>query len=169
MWSPVSSMLVCLTTTLATPWMDASLSPATRADKLLAVLSRSEKIAMTFATHTSSSHAKQHNATGIGAVKYMSAFKCSSKRPEDCVEQRNTLQHLFLQSSNHSIPISFINEGLHGGASGGTIFPEPITQSLTWNSTLVKLIGAAIAAEASAIGVDTGVCPRHWCPPLTHQ
>jgi len=139
--------------------MDTSLAPAVRADKLLSVLSRSEKIAMTFATHTSSSHAQQHNSTGIGAVKYMSAFKCSSTTPEDCVDQRNKLQRLFLQNSEHGIPISFINEGLHGGASGGTIFPEPITQSMTWNRTLVMLIGAAIAAEASTIGVDTVFAP----------
>ena len=140
-------------------WMDRSKSPAARAEALLAVLSQEEKIALTFATHTSSSHAQQHSKTGIGAVKYMSAFKCAVNDPEGCVAQRNALQSLFLNQSAHGIPISFINEGLHGGASGGTIFPEPITQSMSWNASLVTLIGEAIAAEASAIGVDTVFAP----------
>ena len=44
--------------------------------------------------------------------------------------------------------------GLHGGAAGGTIFPEPIAQAMSWNVSVVSKIAAVIAAEASAIGVD---------------
>ena len=59
-------------------------------------------------------------------VKYESAFRCSDIRK--CLDQRNALQQLFVNSSRLHIPISFINEGLHGGAPTGTIFPENIGQ-----------------------------------------
>ena len=32
--------------------------------------------------------------------------------------QRNAIQKVFLENSEHGIPISFVNEGLHGGAPG---------------------------------------------------
>eukprot|EP00041_Stephanoeca_diplocostata_P011307 m.184813 g.184813 ORF g.184813 m.184813 type:complete len:797 (-) comp18490_c0_seq2:182-2572(-) len=139
-------------------WMNRDLSPNARAKLLLPELSLQEKIAMTWATHTSEKTAMKFNATGVGAVKFMSAFSCGSNM-EQCVSQRNDLQRLFMNSSAHGIPISFINEGLHGGASGGTIFPEPIGQSMSWNRTLVTAITSAIAKTASAIGVDMVFAP----------
>ena len=88
------------------------------------------------------------------AMKYMSAFACGG-HITGCIDQRNAIQKLFLSSSAHGIPISFVNEGLHGGAPGGTIFPEPIGQGMSWNTSLARKIAEVIAAEASAIGVDT--------------
>jgi len=38
---------------------------------------------------------------------------------QNCVVARNRLQAAFLNESLHGIPITFINEGLHGGAPGG--------------------------------------------------
>lgn len=78
---------------------------------------------------------------------------------QDCVIARNKLQGTFLNQSKNGIPITFINEGLHGGAPGGTVFPEPITQAMSWNVSMVGAIASAIAAEASAIGVDTVFAP----------
>lgn len=45
------------------------------------------------------------------------------------------------------------------GREAGTVFPEPITQAMSWNVSLVAAIAATIAAEASAIGVDTVFAP----------
>ena len=42
---------------------------------------------------------------------------------------------------------------------GGTIFPEPIGQGMSWNTTLARAIAEVIATEASAIGVDTVFAP----------
>jgi beta-glucosidase-like glycosyl hydrolase len=92
--------------------------------------------------------------TSVGAAKFMSAFSCAPGDIKSCVTQRNEMQQLFKEESRLGIPVSFINEGLHGGAPGGTIFPEPIGQGMSWNVSLVGKIAAAIAAEASAIGVD---------------
>jgi len=140
------------------PWLDASKTVPERVALLLPQLNIEEKIAMTFATHTKSSVVMQFNKTGVGAAKFGSAFSCNDNITS-CVEQRNKLQEFFLKNSRRGIPISFINEGLHGGAPGGTIFPEPIGQAMSWNVTLVGKIAQVIAAEASAIGVDTVFAP----------
>ena len=86
----------------------------------------------------------------------MSAF--SSSNITQNIELRNQLLKDFMANKS-GIPPSFINEGLHGGAPGGTIFPAPITQGSTWNVSLVKAIATVIAAEARAIGVDTVFAP----------
>lgn len=138
--------------------MDAAKSPVARAELLLAEMSLDEKIAMTFTTHTSSKIGIQFNKTGVGAMKYMSAFNCGSNI-SDCIVQRNAIQKIFLENSAHGIPISFVNEGLHGGAPGGTIFPEPIGQAMSWNVSMVNAIAQAIASEADSIGVDTVFAP----------
>jgi hypothetical protein len=45
----------------------------------------------------------------------------------------------FLKASN--VPVSFINEGLHGGAPGGTIFPMPVRRLtvVVWRFILIML------------------------------
>ena len=48
------------------PWLDRSASPVDRASALLVELSLDEKIAMTYATHTSASIGAQFNKTGVG-------------------------------------------------------------------------------------------------------
>ena len=140
-------------------WMDAELPIEERVSHLLAQMNREEKIAMTFATHTGSDVVKGFNKTGVGAAKFMSAFSCPLDNTKSCVQQRNELQQMFKSSSRLGIPISFINEGLHGGAAGGTIFPEPIGQAMSWNVSLVSKIAGVIATEASAIGVDSVFAP----------
>jgi beta-glucosidase-like glycosyl hydrolase len=42
---------------------------------------------------------------------------------------------------------------------GGTVFPELVTQGSTWDVELVQEIGAAIALEASAMGIDLVCVP----------
>jgi len=58
------------------------------------------------------------------------------------------------------IPPIQIGECLHGQlAAGTTIFPQAIAQGSTWNPTLIKEMGAAIANEASASGIDQALSP----------
>ena len=139
------------------PWLDASQPVAARVALLLPKLTLEEKIAMTFATHTEQAIVYRFNRTGVGATKFLSAFTFANVTK--CVIARNALQALFMKEGRLGIPVSFINEGLHGGAPGGTIFPEPIGQGMSWNVSLVSKIAGAIAAEASAIGVDSVFAP----------
>jgi beta-glucosidase len=58
------------------------------------------------------------------------------------------------------IPPIQIGECLHGQlAAGTTIFPQAIAQGSTWNPTLIREMGAAIANEASASGIDQALSP----------
>ena len=120
-------------------------------------MNRTEKIQQTWATHTSSATAKQWTSVGVGAVKYMSAFKCDDIK--DCIKQRNALQADFVNGTRLHIPVSFINEGLHGGAPGGTIFPMPVGLGATWDVELVNEIMSVVGQEAAAIGVDVVFAP----------
>jgi len=73
-------------------------------------------------------------------------------------EQANAIQAWVLAHNRLGIPVLFIEEGLHGFDTG-TVFPTPIGLSATWNPGLVQNVGAAIAAEARATGVDMILAP----------
>jgi beta-glucosidase len=67
--------------------------------------------------------------------------------------QSNAVQRWAIAHNRLGIPALFIEEGLHG-FNTGTVFPAPINLSATWDTELVRKMGADIAAEARATGVD---------------
>lgn len=75
------------------------------------------------------------------------------------LDARNTLQKHIMNISRLGIPVSLSNEALHSAVAGGTVFPELVTQGATWDVELIEQIGAAIADEASAIGIDLVFSP----------
>ena len=89
------------------PWMDPSKPIPERVAKLLKTLTVEQKITQTFATHTSEKVVSQFADTGVGAVKFMSAFPSSNMTA--AVIARNSLQEQFLKACG--VPASFINEG----------------------------------------------------------
>jgi len=132
-----------------------------RVAALLSQMTVEEKIAMTFAVHYGAAQAASaaQLKTGIGAIKLSSAgFSCGTNWT-DCVAQRNAFQRRFIEGSRLGIPVSFINEGLHGGATGGTVFPMPVGQGAAWNASLVEAIAGAVAAQARAVGVEVVYAP----------
>lgn len=107
----------------------------------------------------------QYGSTGIGTLFIDEVMNKSAtpgagwSTPLQTLRARNALQAYFLNNSRLGIPISFCEEGLHSGAWGGTVFPGPPVLAQAFNTTLVQLIGAAIASEARAAGVDTALSP----------
>ncbi|HZF01977.1 MAG TPA: glycoside hydrolase family 3 N-terminal domain-containing protein [Methylomirabilota bacterium] len=72
----------------------------------------------------------------------------------------NTVQAWVIKSSRLGIPALFIEEGLHGYmGEQQTVFPQSVNLATTWNPELAKKTGAAIAAEARAVGVDMILAP----------
>lgn len=66
----------------------------------------------------------------------------------------NEIQSWIISNSRLGIPALFIEEGLHGYLGyGTTIFPQSLNLATTWNTSLARKTGAAIAAEARANGV----------------
>jgi beta-glucosidase len=67
----------------------------------------------------------------------------------------NTIQTRVIKSSRLGIPALFLEEGLHGYQGyDETEFPQSVNLASTWNRDLAQQTGAAIAAEARAVGVD---------------
>ncbi len=67
----------------------------------------------------------------------------------------NTIQAWVIKSSRLGIPALFLEEGLHGYmGEQQTVFPQSVNLATTWNPGLAQKTGAAIAAEARAVGVD---------------
>ena len=73
-------------------------------------------------------------------------------------ELANSIQQWAIANTRLGIPILFVEEGLHG-YHDGTIFPAPINLASTWNRSLAKRTGAAIAAEARANGIGMVLAP----------
>ena len=83
---------------------------------------------------------------GSSAVQY-------AQRIRLCQEYARTKTRL-------GIPFLPFTETLHGVlAAGTTIFPQTIAQGATWNPELVKEMAAAIAEEASALGLVQALAP----------
>lgn len=64
-----------------------------------------------------------------------------------------------MDSGRLSIPLSFTQEVLHGGAAGATVFPMPLTMGTTWDEALVQDMYAATARDLRAVGGDLGYAP----------
>ena len=77
----------------------------------------------------------------------------------DWVSARNRLQENITKTSG--IPVSFSNEALHSAVTGGTIFPELVTQGSSWDPELIENISAAVAAPQCGQG-SSGQVPTTW-------
>lgn len=93
---------------------------------------------------------KVYGSTGLGATTINVVTQGSLNAT---VIARNKLQAAMLKS-RLGIPLSFYQEGLHSGSAFGTVFPMPLTTASSWNDSLPQLIGAAMAVQARATGVD---------------
>ena len=95
--------------------------------------------------------AKVIGSTGIGAVHDL--------YPED-IEMVNMMQRYAVEHSRLHIPILFIEEALHGYLGrGATVFPQAIALASTWDTSLVREIGHAIAQETRSHGVEMVLSP----------
>ncbi len=71
----------------------------------------------------------------------------------ESVEATNALQKSSIESSASHIPILLAEEGAHGVmAIGTTVFPTPIGQASTFDTSIIRKMGEAIATETRALG-----------------
>ena len=69
-------------------------------------------------------------------------------------------QDYLVYNTTLGIPALVQSEGIHGFLIGNaTIFNSPIAQGCSWNPELMKKMGAAIAQEALALGVNQIFAP----------
>lgn len=71
-----------------------------------------------------------------------------------------TAQDYLVHNTTLGIPALVQSEGIHGFLIGNaTIFNSPIAYACSWNPALIKKMGAAIAQEALALGVNQIFAP----------
>ena len=100
-------------------------------------------------------------SNGVGRIKQ------SGTDPQSIISFRNEQQQIVINNSRLNIPASFHAESLHSSGDGGTVFPTPILQGCTWNTTLIELIASAIAVESRSLGTDVMYSPvlNMWTDP----
>lgn len=112
------------------PWMNASLSPDTRAQMLLGAMSLSDKIAMV--------HQPEPDGFHYGAAGWIPAI------PSLCVPD---------------LVLNDAGEGVGDQQVGTTAFPSPIAQSSSWDPSLQRDFGAALGQEAANKGINVQLAP----------
>lgn len=90
--------------------------------------------------------AKILGTTSVGSIHDF--YPLSSEYP-------NMIQKYAREKTRLSIPVLFIEEGLHGYCGlGSTSFPIPLQLASAWDTSLVYKVGRVIATETRAHGVD---------------
>jgi beta-glucosidase len=87
-------------------------------------------------------------ANGIGQYGSRLSWPWSSS-----IDNRQTIQHWFVEETRLGIPVDFTNEGIRGlNHDRATMFPAQCGQGATWNRELVAEIARVTAEEADALG-----------------
>ena len=72
----------------------------------------------------------------------------------------NEIQKYFVEETRLGIPIIAFDEALHGLIrSGATAFPQSIALAATWDTTLMKKVGTAVALETKSRGIRDILSP----------
>ena len=170
-------LTTCITVNSADRWKDSSSPIPERVRALVDEMTIEEKINQLLHLWIPVKDVdvlKNYGKTGVGAmyIQKLSSNSTCNVIPECRLSARNNLQQKLMKESRLGIPISFITESLHSnynkyfentdteGTPLGTIFPMPISQGSSWNTTLVEQIGSVIALEARSSGSDRGFSPE---------
>ena len=69
------------------------------------------------------------------------------------VNNRQTIQHWFVENTRLGIPVDFTNEGIRGlNHDRATMFPAQCAQGASWDKNLIRQIAEAEGKEAVALG-----------------
>ncbi len=132
------------------PYQNASLAIPERVSDLLSRMTLREKMVQLFHHWKSTeTHAtlEKYMEDGVGTV-YSSWVDVEA------------IQKYCLEETRLGIPANVVQETLHGGCAGGTIFPMPIAMAATWNLDLMHDVYTHIAKEARMRGINGTMSPN---------
>ena len=171
------------------PWHDTALTPAERAEALLAEMTLEEKVAQLGSRWVGNSHGGGEGAvapaevTGTGnvaplqdvfsagAVEFEEASRHGlghltrvfGSRPVSVEEGRAEvvrLQRSIVERTRLGIPAIVHEECLTGfTAFGATVYPAALAWGATFDPELIERMSAAIGADMRAVGVHQGLSP----------
>lgn len=73
----------------------------------------------------------------------------------------NRLQRWFVEKTRLGIPCIFTGEALHGlSYPGATVFPMPLNLGASFDRSLTRMVGHAIAAETRSLGIHEILAPN---------
>ena len=132
------------------PYEDPSLSPDVRAEDLLDRMTLEEKVAQILHpwTKPDSKIIEEHGAHGIG---FLYTF---------WVKDREAIQRHMVEKTRLGIPVAFVQEGLHSGAKGGTVFPVPLATASAFDTDLNRRIHQEIARDARYVDAAITYSPN---------
>ena len=151
--------------TAARPWLDASLSPATRAKLLLGAMNLTEKIAQLGGVWGQACEseglydaqkAEKVLRNGTGHISRAAQLK----RPQDQAHTNNMIQRDLLERTRLGIPAVFHEESCAGYmAQDADLFPMPIGLAATFNPEIVRRAGEVIRRQMLAVGARQTLAP----------
>jgi beta-glucosidase len=141
------------------PYKDAALPVPARVADLVSRLSLEEKVAQLLHPWGGSTPEELFAQYPLGLGATYIFWASNSTTPEGVLADRNRMQRLFVENSPHNIPVSFVQESLHGGGFGGTLFPMPVNFAQTLNLSLAALVYRVVAADMRARGADRAFSP----------
>lgn len=140
-------------------WLDASLSPETRAEALLQVMSSAEKLAQAVGVfYPQAELEKPEYALGVGSVSCLGMRILDTRA--DAVKLQRDIQTEIMARSPHHIPAIFHMEGLAGAyIQGAESFPSGIARGATFHPELEEAIAQVVAKQELAIGITHILAP----------
>eukprot|EP00756_Hemistasia_phaeocysticola_P046177 Hpha_TRINITY_DN19947_c0_g1::TRINITY_DN19947_c0_g1_i1::g.93559::m.93559/K05349/bglX; beta-glucosidase len=146
---------------MGTPrYKDRTLPVRERVDDLVGRMTLEEKVAQTLHPWGSSTPDKlfaKYGSTGLGATYIFWATNATT--PQGQLADRNRVQKMFIEQSPHGIPVSFVQETLHGSGPNSTLFPMPINFGATFNLSLAAAAFRIVATNARVRGADRAFSP----------
>lgn len=146
-------------------YLDPSLSPAVRADDLLARMTLAEKIGQMTLVEKNSIVEQDIAELGIGALLSGGGGSPAGNRPEEWLEMVNGYQQYALET-RLAIPLLYGVDAVHGhnNVKGAVLFPHNIGLGATRNAALVQEIGHVTAVETAATGIFWNYAPAVSVP-----
>eukprot|EP00039_Didymoeca_costata_P006535 m.91190 g.91190 ORF g.91190 m.91190 type:complete len:773 (-) comp13291_c0_seq2:63-2381(-) len=161
MFSAILAALVIGESFAVLPYQDTRKSVTERTQDLLSRMTVEEKVMQLlqpWSSLTPEEIIAEYKNTGLGAW-YLPMINVADNSPKTLAIARNKIQVAMMNESRLQIPISFIQETLHSGCDGCTIFPMPINFASTWNTDLMHDAAEIIASDARSVGTDRGFSP----------
>ena len=147
-------------------YRDARLPIDVRVTDLLQRMTLDEKIGQLFQKDVSALVMEDGRATRSSLQDVFGRQSCGTimclpgHTPDEIAVRLTAAQDHLLNHTRLGIPAIPIAECLHGvQARGATVFPQAIALGSTWNPELMQQVAAAIAEEASAIGIAQCLTP----------
>ncbi len=149
------------------PWLDSGLDITERARRLLAEMTREEKLAQLGTLwafeigrdgHLVADLAETHLRAGIGGITRPGG--ATNLEPAAVARFANEIQRYLVERTRLGIPAILHEETLHGlMARDATCYPQAIGQAATWDPSLVEAMARQIGRRMRETGTSQALAP----------